>query len=53
MKGFKKCHISNGKVESDDDIVWNGSEGDGNVSVRKIKALTLKMDTLTPIGKDR
>ena len=31
MKGFKKCHISKGKVETDDDILWNGSEEDGNV----------------------
>ena len=32
MKDFKECHISNGKVETDDDdILWNGSEEDGNV----------------------
>ena len=32
MKGFKKCHISDGEVETDDDILWNGSEEDGDVS---------------------
>ena len=29
VKGYKKCRISNGKVE--DDILWNGSEEDGNI----------------------
>jgi hypothetical protein len=30
VKGFKKCCISNGKAETDD-ILWNGSEEEGNV----------------------
>jgi len=30
VKDFKECHISNGKVETDD-ILWNGSEEEGNV----------------------
>ena len=35
-----------------DDMVWNGSEEAGNIrSVRKMKALTVKMETVTLIGK--
>ena len=33
----------------DDDISWSGSEQDG----RKTKALTVRMDRVTLIGKDR
>jgi hypothetical protein len=37
VKGFKKCWISSVVDETDDDILQNGSEEDGNVrvSVRK------------------
>jgi hypothetical protein len=31
VKGFKKCHISNTMYETDDDMLWNGSEEDGSV----------------------
>ena len=31
MKGFKKCHISNAADGTDDDMLWNGSEEEGNV----------------------
>jgi len=31
LKGFKKCHISNAVVGTDDDMLWNGGEVDGNV----------------------
>ena len=31
MKGFKKCCISNA-VDETDDMLWNGSEEDGDVS---------------------
>ena len=31
MKGFKKCCTSNGTDGTDDDMLWNGSEEDGNV----------------------
>jgi len=48
VKGFEKCCTSN----ADDDTLWNGSEEDGNVwSVIEIKALTMKMKTVTLIGK--
>jgi len=42
--------------ETDDDMLWNGSvEGMGmlGVNARKMKALTVKMETLTLIGKGR
>jgi hypothetical protein len=50
VKGFKKCCISKGMDETDD-MLWNGSEGDG--SLRKIKALTVKMGTVTLNSKGR
>jgi hypothetical protein len=55
VKGFKKCCISSGMEESDDDVLWNGSNSMGllGVSVRQMKALTVKMETVTLIGKSR
>jgi hypothetical protein len=35
----------------DDGMLWNGSEEDGNVSVWKMKVLTVKMETVTMINK--
>ena len=32
MKGCKKCCISSALDETDDDMLWNGSEQDGDVS---------------------
>jgi hypothetical protein len=32
VKGFKKCCISNAVDETDVDMLWNGSEEDGDVS---------------------
>jgi hypothetical protein len=47
VKGFSKCCISI-TVDEIDDILWNGSKEDGNTrSVRKMKALTMKMETVT------
>jgi hypothetical protein len=31
LKGVKKCCISNAMDETDDDVLWNGSEEDGYV----------------------
>ena len=31
MAGSKKCCITNAANETDNDILWNGSEEDGNV----------------------
>jgi len=40
---------------TDDDILWNGGEEVGmlRVSVKKMKALTVKMEAVTLIGKGR
>ena len=48
VKGCKKCCIPNGMDGTADDMLWNGSEEDGNdkFSVRKMKALTVKMETV-------
>jgi hypothetical protein len=31
VKGFKKCYIFNAVGETDDDMLWNDSDEDGNV----------------------
>jgi len=31
VKGFKKCCISKAMDGTDDDMLWNGSDEDGNV----------------------
>jgi hypothetical protein len=53
--GFKKCCISSVVDGTDSDILWNGSEEDGvlGVCVREMKALTVKMEKVTLIGKGR
>jgi hypothetical protein len=33
VKGGKKCPISNAVNETDDDMLWNGNEEDGNVKI--------------------
>ena len=55
VKGFKKCCISIG-MEGTDDVLWNGNVermGMLGVSARKMKAPTVKMETVTLIGKGR
>jgi len=32
VKGFKKCCMSNGMDGSDGNMLWNGSEEDGNIT---------------------
>jgi hypothetical protein len=51
-EGFKKCCISNA-MDGTDDKFWNDSEEDGEsgVSVRKMKAQTVKVETVTVVGK--
>jgi hypothetical protein len=40
--------------ETDGDTLWNSGKEDGNIrGVRKLKALTVKMETVTLIGKGR
>ena len=56
VKDFKKCCISIRMEGTNDDMLWNGSvEGMGmlGVSARKLKALTVKMETIALIGKGR
>jgi hypothetical protein len=55
VKGFKKCCISNAVDGTDDDMLRNGSEEDGDVrsECKKMKALTVKMETVTLICKGR
>ena len=44
--------VSNAVDRTDDDVLWNGTEGDGNVrSEREMKALTVKMETVALFGK--
>jgi len=51
-KGFKQCCISNAMEGSNDDVLRKGSEKVGNIrSVRMMKALTVKIETVTLIGK--
>jgi hypothetical protein len=54
LKGFKGWCMSNAVGETEHDVMWNDSEGDGYVrSVRKMEALTVKMETETMIDKGR
>jgi hypothetical protein len=53
-------HLARGYCEgsvavdgTDDGMLWNDSDEDGNVSVRKIKALTVKIQTVTLVKVDR
>jgi hypothetical protein len=54
VKGFEKCCTSNA-VDGTDDMLWNGSEKMVllGVSVRTMKAMTVKMETVTLSGKGR
>ena len=49
VKGFKKCCISKAEDETDDDRLWMAMKRMGmlGVSVRKMRALTMKVETDT------
>ena len=52
-KGCLEVCVSN-EVDGTDDMLWNGSERDGNVrSEREVKALPVQMETVTLTGKGR
>jgi hypothetical protein len=51
VKDLMECYISVGVDGIDDDRLWNDSEDDGDV--RKMKALTVKMETTTLVKVDR
>ena len=55
VKGFKNCCISSAVDGAEDYMLWNESEEIWmlGVSVRKMKALTVKMEAVTLIGKGR
>ena len=50
MKGFKKRCISNVVNGTNNDVLWNCSE---EVGMRKMRALTVKMEKVTLTCKDR
>jgi hypothetical protein len=47
VDGFINCCVSSTVDETEDVMLWNDSAEDGNVSseLKKMKALTVKMDT--------
>ena len=55
VMGFKKCCISNAMDGTADDMLWNGSEDNGNVrsECQEMKALTVKMEIATLNDKGR
>lgn len=55
VKGFTKCRIATEMDETDDDILWNECEEDGNVSTEceKDEGTDYKMQTVTLICKCR
>jgi hypothetical protein len=53
VEGSKKCCISSAVDGTDGGMLWTGSKGMAilGVGVRKMKALTVKTDTVTPTSK--
>jgi len=51
VKNFKKSYISNAVDENDDGTLWNESKEDGDI--KKMKVLTVKMETVTLVGEGR
>jgi len=53
VKGFKKCCVSSAVDEIDGDMLWNGSEEDGNVrsECEEDEGTAVKMETVALIGK--
>jgi hypothetical protein len=52
VKGFKKCCISNAVDGTDGDMLCNDERmGLLGVSLRKMKALTMRMETMTLVVK--
>jgi len=53
LKGFKKCCKSNIVNETNDDMLWNGSEEDGNVrGVCVCVCVRARVRTLVCEGQD-
>ena len=55
MEAFKQCCISSELDGTDDDTLWNDSKEKGvlALSVRKVKALTVRLDTLRTMKMER
>jgi hypothetical protein len=55
VKGLKKCCISNAVDEIDDNLLWNGSEEDGNVKSEheEDEDRTMNVEMVRLIGKGR
>jgi hypothetical protein len=54
VKDFKECWISSKVDKTDDDILWNGSEEDGNVkSECEEDVETVNTETVTLIDRGR
>jgi len=55
VKVFKKCFIAIAVDGTNDGLLWDDSEEDGNIRSEcgKMKALNLKMETVTLVGKGR
>ena len=55
MQGFKKFCISNAVDKTDDGMLWNGSEEDGNVGseCEQEEGTAVKLETVTLMGKSR
>ena len=54
-QGFKKCCISNAMDKTDDGVLLNGSEEDGNVGneCEQEEGTAVKLETVTLIGRGR
>ena len=55
VEAFKQCCISSELDGTDGDTLWNDSKEKGilAVSVKKVKALTMRMDTLQTMKMER
>jgi hypothetical protein len=53
VKGFKKCFTSNAMCGTEDDLLWNGTEEDGNARswCEEDEGNDDKMETVTLIDK--
>ena len=56
IKGFKMCCVSSAVDGTGNEMLWNDTEGDGDVRnecVWKMKAMTVQMETVALIGRGR
>jgi hypothetical protein len=55
VQGFRKCCICNAVDKTDDGMLWNDSEEDGNggSECEQERGTAVKLETVTLIGKGR